>query len=97
VINIQVRRERGDIVERGDCRLNWSDVQRIDQDQFPYLGSLLPYADTMFNSRQTSRIRLELEERRIREVLGKEAVAEIGRLCRYVESGSHLYLWFLGD
>jgi hypothetical protein len=97
MINIQVRGERGNVIERSECRLNWSDVQHIDQERFPYLGSLVPYADTMFNTRQISRILLELEDGHIGEVLGEEAVVEIGRLCRCVESGSHLYLWFLGD
>ncbi|WP_152645126.1 hypothetical protein [Kitasatospora griseola] len=98
MINVQVRTESGEIVLRGSCRLDWMEtVQRIDDDKFPFLGSLLPYADTMFNSRQAERLRREIANPSVREIIGQDSVAEIERLCLQVESGSHLYLWFLGD
>lgn len=98
MINMQVRRETGDIVVRGASRLDWmKTLQHVDADRFPFLGSLLPYADTMFNSRQTVRLRQEIADQSVRELLGHDAVAEIESFCLQVESGSHLYLWFLGD
>lgn len=72
-------------------------LQKIDDEEFPFLGGILPYADTIFNSRQTERLRREIASHRIGEVLGKDSVAEIERLCLQVEHGSHLYLWFVGD
>ncbi|MFJ8442622.1 hypothetical protein [Kitasatospora griseola] len=98
MINAQVRTESGEIVLRGSCRLDWMEtVQRIDEDKFPFLSSLLPYADTMFNSRQTVRLRREIADQSVREIIGQDSVVEIERLCLQVENGSHLYLWFLGD
>ncbi|MFI2375047.1 hypothetical protein ACH5AO_08260 [Streptomyces sp. NPDC018964] len=98
MINTQVRSETGAIVARGSCGLDWTTaLQHVDEDRFPFLGSLLPCADAMFNSRQTRRLREEIADRSVRELLGEDAVAEIERLCLRVESGSHLYLWFLGD
>ena len=98
MINVQVRTESGEIVLRGSCTLDWMETLRhIDEDEFPFLGSLLPYADTMFNSRQAERLRREIADRSVRNILGQDSVEEIERLCTQVENGSHLYLWFLGD
>jgi hypothetical protein len=98
MISFEVRTESGETVLRGSCGLDWTaSLQRIDEDEFPFLGSLLPYADTMFNSRQTERLRREIASQSVREILGRDSVAEIERLCLQVENGSHLYLWFLGD
>lgn len=98
MINMQVRGETGDIVVRGSSRLDWMKTLRhVDADRFPFLGGLLPFADTMFNSRQTVRLRQEITDPSLRELLGDDAAEEIDRLCQHVESGSHLYLWFLGD
>ncbi|GAA2313547.1 hypothetical protein GCM10010149_76050 [Nonomuraea roseoviolacea subsp. roseoviolacea] len=97
MIDVQVRTESGDIVVHGSCGLDWKAVGRIDEDEFPFLGSLLPYADTMFNSRQTERLRREIADQSVSQILGRDAVAEIERLCLQVKNGPHLYLWFLGD
>lgn len=98
MITMQVRGETGDIVARGSFGLDWMTALRhVDADRFPFLGSLLPYADAMFNSRQTVRLRQEIADESVRELLGSEAASEIERLCQQVESGQHLYLWFLGD
>jgi hypothetical protein len=98
VINMEVRGETGDIVVNGSSRLDWMDtLQHVDADRYPFLGSLLPFADTMFNSRQTVKLRQEVADQSVRELLGHDATAEIERLCLQVEGESHLYLWFLGD
>ncbi|WP_285566699.1 hypothetical protein [Streptomyces sp. RTGN2] len=98
MINMQVRDETGEIVENGSSQLDWMRcLQHVDDDRFPFLGSLLPFADAMFNSRQTVKLRREIVDEAMRELLGIDAVGEIERLCLKVESGSHLYLWFLGD
>ncbi|MEV7387861.1 hypothetical protein [Streptomyces sp. NPDC091215] len=98
MISFQVRRETGDIVAHGSSQLDWMNtLQHVDADRFPFLGSLLPYADTMFNSRQIVRLRQELADRSVRELLGQDTAAEIEALCLQVEGTSHLHLWFLGD
>ena len=97
MLTMQVRGELGEIVLRGESRLDWQNVQHVNEDEFPLLGGLLPYADTMFNARQVVKVRREAGSPRIRELLGDDAVGEIERLCLAVEGGSHLYLWFLGD
>ena len=97
MIDIQVRGERGEVVVHGSYAVDWERAQHIDQDAFPYLGSLLPYADAMFNARQIVKLRQELESRQIRELFSEGLIGEIERLCRRAESEPHLYLWFLGD
>ncbi|MFD4605638.1 hypothetical protein ACFWPQ_47460 [Streptomyces sp. NPDC058464] len=98
MITMQVRGETGDIVVHGSSQLDWmKTLQHVNADRFPFLGSLLPFADTMFNSRQTVRLRQEIADLSVQELLGQAAAAEIEGLCRRVERGSHLYLWFLGD
>lgn len=98
MINLQVRTESGEAVFRGTSGVEWTEALRgIDPGEFPLLGSLLPFADTMFNSRQTERLRKEVSSPAALEIVGADAAREIERLCLEVESGSHLYLWFLGD
>ncbi|RBQ20715.1 hypothetical protein DP939_06435 [Spongiactinospora rosea] len=97
MIDLQVREEGGEIVCQGSVGIDWRVLQRIDEDSFPFLGSLLPYADTMFNSRQVVRLLREIADPSVRRILGHEVVEEIERLCAQVERGTLLYLWFLGD
>jgi hypothetical protein len=97
MITFQIRGECGEIILRGERRLDWKDLQHVNEDEFPLLGGLLPYADTMFNKRQVVKVRQEVGSPHIRELLADEAIDEIERLCLTVENGSHLYLWFLGD
>lgn len=98
MINVQVRTEGGQVLRQGSCGLDWPEtIQRLDEGVFPFLAGLLPYADTMFNSRQAEWLRRELANESVREVLGPDSAAEIEDLCRQVEDGSHLYLWFVGD
>ncbi|MFE9743585.1 hypothetical protein ACFYOT_01635 [Saccharothrix saharensis] len=98
MINSQVRTGSGEIVLHGSCSLDWTrTVQQIDAEKFPFLTSLLPYADTMFNSLQAERLRREVADPNVREVIGQDTALEIEELCLQVEKGSHLYLWFLGD
>jgi hypothetical protein len=99
MINMQVRSGGGEIVTRGSTPgIPWSDaLAQIDRETFPCLGGLLPYADTMFNERQVERLRVEVVSQSVRDILGEETAAEIEALCRQVENGSNLYLWFLGD
>ncbi|GAA2531788.1 hypothetical protein [Winogradskya humida] len=99
MIGLQVRSELGEIVTHGSSRgIPWSDaLAQIDQARFPCLGGLLPYADTAFNERQVGRLLLEVADQSVRDMVGEETASEIEVLCRQVEQGSHLYLWFIGD
>ncbi|MGB2567584.1 hypothetical protein ACPFP2_03905 [Micromonospora citrea] len=99
MIDLEVRDESGVVQQHGNCGLEWfATIGRLNEEEFPFLGgSLLPYADTMFNSRQVKRLRRELSCAPVRDVLGADVVAEIDRLCSQVENGVGLYLWFLGD
>lgn len=98
MINIQVRSEVGEVVARGISRLDWSStVYHIDRNRFPFLGSLIPAGDTMFNSLQAKMLRGELGDQSVKEIIGPSVAAEIENLCVRVEKGMHLYLWFIGD
>jgi hypothetical protein len=98
MIDMQVRRENVEVVAHGSQGIKWSEaLGRLDPDKFPCLSSLLPYADAIFNERQVERLRRELLDPHVRDIVGDGAAAEAERLCRQVENGSHLYLWFVGD
>lgn len=98
MIDMQVRDENGEVVAHGSAGVTWSEaLGELDPKEFPYLSSLLPYADTVFNARQAARLRREVSEQSIRNTIGNSAAVEVDRLCREVENGSHLYLWFVGD
>ncbi|MER5689218.1 hypothetical protein [Streptomyces sp. NPDC002205] len=68
----------------------------LDQSVFPMLGHLLPYADTVFNSRQVSTLLEEIPQLPP-GVVTDELARELLELGRTVLEGQHLYLWFLGD
>ena len=98
MIDLRVRSESGETVLRGACAVAWSaELGALDAQRFPHLTGLLPYADAMFNSRQASRLREEVGDPHVREIIGVDAAQEIERLCSHVEQGAALYLWFLGD
>ncbi|MEE2040936.1 hypothetical protein Q8791_27315 [Nocardiopsis sp. CT-R113] len=63
---------------------------------FAMLGHLLPYADTVFHSRQVSTLLGEVP-RLPPGVLTDEFARELLDLGQRVLDGEHLYLWFLGD
>jgi hypothetical protein len=55
-----------------------------------FLGSLLPYADTMFNSRQTERLRKEVASRFAYEAIpGGETPFAGSTACRHSRIGCH--------
>jgi len=59
------------------------------------LYALTPYGDAVFNQRQMPLLLAELE--RLPPACGGDWVAQACELCRVVERGTHLYLWFIGD
>jgi hypothetical protein len=98
MIDMQVRSENGDVVTHGSHGIRWSQgLGQLDPERYPCLSSLLPYADAVFNERQVERLRRELSDQYIRGLIGEGAAVEAERLCKDVENGSHLYLWFVGD
>jgi hypothetical protein len=97
VINLQVRSENGTIEARAQSGVVWGpELANLDQSVFPMLGHLLPYADTVFNSRQVATL-LEEVPRLPPGVVTDEFARELMELGRRVLDGQHLYLWFLGD
>jgi hypothetical protein len=97
VINLQVRGENGTIEAHAQNGVAWgAELAGLDQSVFPMLGHLLPYADTVFNSRQAATLPEEVP-RLPPGVVTDEFARELIELGRKVLDGQHLYLWFLGD
>ncbi|MFF7475243.1 hypothetical protein [Streptomyces sp. NPDC008092] len=97
MIDVQVRSESGVIEIHGRHGVAWSpELGGLDQAAFPMLGHLLPYADTMFNSRQVVTLLDEIP-RLPPGVVTDEFAQELTVLGRAVLDGQALYLWFLGD
>jgi hypothetical protein len=96
MLTVEVRSETGERIAATACGLKWSDaLADLSELGFPMLGSLLPYADTIFNSRQLPVLLGELD--RLPEKLQGPWVAEVRELGRVALEEPHRYLWFLGD
>ncbi|MFF4342673.1 hypothetical protein ACFY00_22415 [Kitasatospora sp. NPDC001540] len=97
MITLQVRGENGTIKARARHGVAWGpELAALDQSAFPMLGHLLPYADTVFNSRQVITLLAEVP-RLPPGVLTEEFTRELLALSRAVLDGPHRYLWFVGD
>jgi hypothetical protein len=91
-----VRGDGGNVVARAKAGVEWTaDFANLDSAGFPMLWALTPYGDAMFNQRQIPLLVAELDG--LPAACGGDWVAQARELCRVVERGSHLYLWFLGD
>lgn len=75
----------------------WSaELGDLDQSQFPMFGHLIPYADTIFNSRQIPTLLTELP-RLPPDLLSNDFILGLRELCEFALSQPHRYLWFVGD
>ncbi|MGN5631727.1 hypothetical protein [Streptomyces sp. AC154] len=97
MINVQVRGASETVETRAKHGVAWGpELAALDQSEFPMLGHLMPYADTVFNSRQV--VTLLAEVPRLPPGVVTDAFAcELLDLGQTVLDGQHLYLWFLGD
>ena len=96
VIDLQVRRESGQIVasSRG---FEWTQgLIDLDPAAFPMLAGLCGYLDTVFNQSQIPLLLAELE-RLPAGLIPEPACAQVRRFSTVVMEGQHLYLWFCGD
>ncbi|WP_422741383.1 hypothetical protein ACN27B_21800 [Micromonospora sp. WMMD754] len=98
MIDIQVRTERGETLARGARGFDWSqELIDLDPSAFPMLSGLCAFLDTMFNERQLPLLIDELDRLPPGVALDDGSRTEIRRLCAVARTGSHRYLWFLGD
>ncbi|WP_433270957.1 hypothetical protein ACQPZF_11205 [Actinosynnema sp. CS-041913] len=74
-------------------------VGRTDRDQYPMLGHVDPYGNTIFNRGQMATLVAELERvskagpQGERSAVAKELVA----ICVEGQRKPHRFLWFIGD
>ncbi|WP_232246717.1 hypothetical protein [Kitasatospora mediocidica] len=91
-----VRGDSGNVVARAKAGVDWMvGFADLDMAQFPMLWALTPYGDAVFNQRQVPLLLAELD--RLPAHLDGDWVGQARELCRGVERGQHLYLWFVGD
>ena len=96
VINIAVREESGRSVAEAESGLEWTAAfEELASAEFPMLWALDPYGDAVFNKRQVSLLLAELD--RLPAPCAGDWVSQVRELCRVVERGTHLSLWFIGD
>ncbi|MFE9539637.1 hypothetical protein [Streptomyces sp. NPDC006691] len=97
MINVQVRGKSGTVEARAKHGVAWGpELAALDQSEFPTLGHLMPYADTVFNSRQVLTLLAEVPRLPPGEVTDAFA-RDLLDLGQTVLDGQHLYFWFLGD
>jgi hypothetical protein len=100
MIDLQVRDESGRVVERGARGTGMAWTQEfidLDSSEYPMLGGLCAYLDTVFNQRQLHMLLQELDRLPAGAVIPEHSRAEIRRLAALVKTESHRYLWFCGD
>ncbi|MGW5609378.1 hypothetical protein ACWEWI_25390 [Streptomyces sp. NPDC003753] len=93
MIDLQVRAENGAVVAKGTCGYEWD--SRIERSEFPLLGHVCPFTDTMFNGWQIRSLLDELA--RVPADWDHGWVAEVRRLGELALDSPHHYLWFVGD
>ncbi|MGW5277519.1 hypothetical protein ACWEQP_34345 [Streptomyces sp. NPDC004044] len=93
---MQVRGDSGNVVARAEGGVERTAAfAGLDPAVFPMLWALTPYGDAVFNQRQVPLLLAELD--RLPAACGGDWVGQARELCRVVERGMHLYLWFVGD
>ncbi len=93
---MQVRGDQERLVARAQVGLEWTDLfPALDPVSFPMLWALAPCGDAVFNKRQVPLLLAELD--RLPEAHGGTWVDQARELCQVVQSGTHRYLWFVGD
>ncbi|MFI9569223.1 hypothetical protein [Streptomyces rishiriensis] len=91
-----VRGDSGDVVARAEGGVKWTAAfADLNPVQFPMVWALTPYGDAVFNQRQVQLLVSELD--RLPAACGGDWAGQARELCRVVERGTHLYLWFVGD
>jgi hypothetical protein len=96
MIGMSVRGDRGNVVARAECGLEWfQTLADLDPVEFPMLAGLDPYADAVFNSRQVPVLLAELD--RLPAERGGPWVDAVRDLCRVAGQRVHRYVWFVGD
>jgi len=96
VIDLQVRKESGQVVATSRGFERTQALIDLDPAVFPMLAGLCAYLDTVFNQRQIPILRAELE-RLPATLIPEPARSGIRRFATMVEEGHHLHLWFCGD
>ncbi|RKS71262.1 hypothetical protein BZB76_5751 [Actinomadura pelletieri DSM 43383] len=89
--------EFNEIVDQGAHGIDIAWIAALDQNTFPMLRHLLPYADTMFNSSQVHSLSAELELLPATSPLVPDVRDHLKRLCDLTGKGAHRQLWFYGD
>ena len=93
--------ERGEMLER--LEINFADVvnvlEEIDsyKDKYPWIGTIDPYGDTIFNRVQIPFVIKDLKklQKGVRELISKDS---IDKLISFLEKFDiHEYIKFIGD
>ncbi|GAA1722861.1 hypothetical protein GCM10009765_83550 [Fodinicola feengrottensis] len=98
---VSLRDERENLIEMvaSDPALGWV-VPYLPPGEFPMIGHIDPYGNTIFNRSQMRALRAEIDVCRTDERVKPGAVEfllEISRLCELGDKRPHKFLWFLGD
>jgi hypothetical protein len=105
-IVIEVRTERGERITgfadpSGGTFDAAGDFDRLIPTEEPaLLSGVDPYGDTVFNFVQANRVTREVADLLARDDLSdreRRGLARLQVLADEVSSGTHLYLWFVGD
>jgi hypothetical protein len=97
-ISLVLRTERGEEIRRAIRAYVPAEVT-ISGIEYPLLGGIDPYSNTIFNARQMRQLLVEVE-RLLQGKLSSEERASletVAELCREGQSRAHRFLWFVGD
>ncbi|MFG1906099.1 hypothetical protein [Kribbella sp. NPDC048928] len=96
-ISLVLRRESGEDIRRASAAYVPADASRDDQ-LYPLLNGVDPYSNTIFNTRQMRRLRLEAE-RLLDGPLSDDERESLEQVVEFCREGNrvHRFLWFVGD
>ncbi|MGW4237060.1 hypothetical protein ACWEJP_09495 [Streptomyces sp. NPDC004749] len=93
-----MRKARGEVIRKIVADSDFDPVLLgVDAARYPCLGGIDSYGDTIFNGLQVQRLLEELDSYKAICSASVEFMEDLDELCRMVKSGTHRFIWFIGD
>lgn len=98
MISVQIKKARGEVIRKIIADPDFAPVLLgVDGAHYPYLSGIDPYGDTIFNGLQAQRLLDELNSYKTTCSASAKFMKDLEEMCRMVKSGTHIFLWFIGD
>jgi hypothetical protein len=94
---IDVRSARGDVLQSVSAE-GFDPVRKgISRTEYPILGHIDPYGDTVFNRMQVRTLMEEIARLECADIISGQLRDSIIELCERCLARPHQFLWFIGE